>query len=283
MAALPALSRPPRLAGIDVARALASVLMVQGHVFDAWASEAAKASRWYAIERELLQSLALPAFLVLAGASLALRVEAGMRRGERASEVRRVIIRRALSIVAVGYALNAVSALLDGWSGPETWLRADVLHVIGLSLCALALGIRGEDAIRSRPLVITSAVLAIVPVLICPWVSRWSAGIEGPLGWVLGLFVDVPGITRMPFVPLVSWAAIGVLVARGMIARNREARSIAGAPDRMLVAMLATAIAIAVGGTLAQRALVEALGRPLDRAHVGVIANAVQLVARGVG
>lgn len=286
MAALPALARPPRIAGIDVARGLAAVLMVQGHAFDAWASDEAKASWAYAIERALLQSLALPAFLVLAGASLALRVEAGIARGEAASAVRGVIVRRALSIVAVGYGLNAVSALIDGWDGPETWLRADVLHVIGLSLCALALGIRGrtgDGTIAPRALGTAAAVLAIVPVVICPWLSRLSAGAPGPIGWALALFVDVPGITRMPLVPLVSWAAVGALVARAMIARNREARSIAGAPDRVLVAMMAIAGVVAVVGTLAQDAIVAAVGGPLARTHVAVIPNAVQLAARGIG
>ena len=67
-----------RVQGVDVARGLASMLMVQGHAFDAWASAEARGTTWYAIESAFLQTLALPAFLVLAGASLALRVEAAI-------------------------------------------------------------------------------------------------------------------------------------------------------------------------------------------------------------
>ncbi|WP_157069270.1 acyltransferase family protein [Sandaracinus amylolyticus] len=281
MAAVPEVTKPARVQGIDVARGIASMLMVQGHAFDAWTSPEARETTWYAIERVFLQTLALPAFLVLAGASLALRVEAAAVKGERAADVRRAVLSRALQIVVVGYALNAFSAIVDGSEGIVTWLRADVLHVIGLSLASLALAIRGE---RVRAEVVTRVAIgiAIVPIVICPWVTRWSRTVEGPIGWVLGLFADVPGITRMPWIPLASWAAIGFLVARAMIVRNRDVRSAAGAPTSFVIAMGVTASVVIVAGTWAQHALVDALGGPLDRAHVAVIANAVQLVARGI-
>lgn len=287
MASLPAVdSRPPRVIGIDIARGVASVLMVQGHAFDAWASASAKANPLYVIEFLFLQTLALPAFLVLSGASLAFRVEAAVSRGESAARVRRAVMRRALSIVGVGYGLNAVSALLDGWEGPETWFRADVLHVIGLSLAVLALAIRdkkGEDAIDVDGWARVCGLLAFAPIALCPWVSRLSHGVEGPLGYVLGLFVDVPGVTRMPLVPLVSWAAIGVVVGRMMIERNRSRASIAGAPKGWLVVTLLGSIAIAVMGTLLQDELAQRIGGIFDRRHVAVIPNAVQLAARGTG
>lgn len=274
--------KPARVQGVDVARGIASVLMVQGHAFDAWASDDARRTAWYAIESAFLQTLALPAFLVLAGASLALRVEAAEAKGEPAGAVRRAVVSRALKIVLVGYGLNAFSALIDGADGVETWLRADVLHVIGLSLLALGLAIRGEHRVRTELLERSALALAIVPIAICPWLSRAARGIEGPAGWALGLFIDVPSITRMPWVPLVSWAAIGFLVARGMIASNREARSPAGAPPAILSALLIGSLAVAGVGTWAQEAIVEAIGGTLDRTHVAVIANALQLAGRGV-
>lgn len=285
MAPVPALSaapKPARVQGVDVARGIASVLMVQGHAFDAWASPEARRSTWYAIESAFLQTLALPAFLVLAGASLALRVEAAIAKGEAPGAVRRAVVSRALQIVLVGYGLNAFSAMVDGSEGIETWLRADVLHVIGLSLLSLGLAVRGEARVRVELLERVALALAILPIALCPSLSRAARGIEGPAGWVLGLVLDVPSITRMPWVPLVSWAAIGFLVARGMIASNRRARSPSGAPAGVVAALLIGAAVIAALGTWAQGALVEALGGPLDRTHVAVIANAVQLAARGV-
>lgn len=287
MASLSAVdSRSPRVIGIDIARGVASVLMVQGHAFDAWASASAKANPLYAIELVFLQTLALPAFLVLSGASLALRVEAAVSRGESAARVRRAVMRRALSILGVGYVLNAVSALLDGWEGPETWFRADVLHVIGLSLAVLALAIRGKKSDGSIDVAgwaRTCWLLALAPIALCPWISRLSHEVEGPLGYVLGLFVDVPGVTRMPVVPLVSWAAIGVVVGQRMIERNRSTRFLAGAPPRTLFMMALVSMAVAVMGTLVQDELAQRIGGVFDRRHVAVIPNAMQLAARGTG
>lgn len=275
-------ARPPRVQGIDVARGIASILMIQGHAFDGWASEEAKRGSSFWIESALLQTLALPAFLVLAGASIALRIEAASQRGESARAVRHGIVRRGAQVVAVGYGLNAVSALLDGWEGPETWLRADVLHVIGLSLITIAaLGVRGERAIDVRWLDRVALAVAIVPIALCPILTPLTRDLEGPIGWIVGLFSEVRGVTRMPLVPLASWCAIGVLLSRAMIGWNREARALAGAPDRALVIVLTTSVAIALGGTLIQDAMVRELGGPLDRAHPAVIANAIQLAGRG--
>lgn len=277
------MTRAPRVQGIDVARGIASVLMIQGHAFDGWASEQAKRAPIFLVQSAFLQTLALPAFLLLAGASIALRIEAASQRGEDVRGVRLSIVRRGLQIVGVGYALNAASALLDGWEGPETWVRADVLHVIGLSLIAIAgLGVRTRArAIDGAWLDRAMIALAVVPVVLCPILTPLTRELQGPLGWIVGLVSEVRGVTRMPLVPLASWCAVGVLLSRAMIRWNREWRSIAGAPDRHLVLLLAAAIAIAIGFTALQDALVGALGGSLDRAHPAVIANAVELAARG--
>lgn len=284
MAALPEVRPgPQRIEGIDVARGLASILMIQGHAFDAWASEEAKRQPIYWIESALLQTLALPAFLVLAGASVALRIDAAMRRGQSAAGVRAGIARRGVQIVAVGYGLNAFSALLDGWQGPETWLRADVLHVIGLSLIVIAvLGVRGERAIDLVRLERVALALAIAPMLLCPLLTPISRELGGPLGWVIGLFSEVRGVTRMPLVPLIAWCAIGVVVGRAMLAWNADRSSIAGAPPRSLVLLLAWSLSLAFAASWAEQALLAAIGGPLDRAHPAVIPNAIQLAGRGV-
>ena len=279
------MTRGVRVEGVDVARGLASVLMIQGHAFDGWSRPEVKRAGLYALESQGLQSLALPAFLVLAGAGVALRVEAAVARAEPARDVRRGLLRRGATLVAAGYALSAVSALLDGWEGPETWLRADVLHVIGLSLVGLAaLGIRGRGAegVDAGWLTKVAVALAVVPVLVCPWVSARTHGLTGPVGWVVGPFADVADITRMPVVPLVAWVALGVLVVQAWIATNRDARDVAGAPPRVVRWTLGLAVACAGAFTWLEHGMVAALGGTLSRAHPGVVANAMQLGARGV-
>jgi uncharacterized membrane protein len=272
-----------RIQGIDVARGLASAIMIQGHAYDGWVDAEGKTTAAYAFTR-VLGTLPLPSFLLLSGAAIALRVEAGIAKGEDAADVRRALAKRGLELLVIGYVVNAISALMDGWEGPETFFRADVLPLIGLCITTLAmLGVRGLGGARAldrRALVGAAVALAVIPVAICPWVSAWSRTIEGPAGWALGLFADVPGVTRMPFVPLASWCGIGVLLA-GLVRANREVQSIAGASPRVLGVLLAGAIVIAVGFTELTRVWVEASGVTLDRTHPAVIANAIELAARG--
>lgn len=273
-----------RVDGVDVARGLASAIMIQGHAYDGWVDAEGKTTAAYAFTR-VLGTLPLPSFLLLSGAAIALRAEAAIAKGEEAAEVRRGLVRRGLEILVIGYAVNAVSALMDGWEGPETFFRADVLPLIGLCIATLAAtGLRageGGRGVSRRALVIAASVLAIVPVIVCPWVSAWSRTIEGAPSYLLGLFADVPGVTRMPFVPLASWAGVGVLLGLGLSHANREERSVAGAPTRVLVALLVVSILVAVGFTELTRVWVEASGRALDRTHPAVITNAIELVARG--
>lgn len=279
------MSRSSRIEGVDVARGVASLIMIQGHAYDGWVEPEHKASAAYLFTR-LLGSLPLPAFLVLAGAAVVLRVDAARRKGEQASAVRGAVLRRALGVLAMGYASSFAYALMDGHSGITTLLRADVLHVIGLSIAALVLlGVRGRAAPEPRVLLGAALGLAAVPTVLCPWLSPLGAGVEGPLRFGVGLFVDVPAVTRMPFVPLASWVGIGALAAIAMLrarARSCEAPSRAGAPTGFLVAMALGAAALALGASHATRLFVEAWGGSLSRAHPAVSLNVVDLAARGL-
>lgn len=271
-----------RVEGVDVARGLASAIMIQGHAYDGWVDVEGKASAAYAFTR-LLGSLPLPSFLILSGAAIALRAEAAIDKGEDARGVRAGLVRRGLEILLIGYLVNVVSALMDGWEGPQTFFRADVLPLIGLSITVIALvGVRGAPTVSRPTLVACASLLTVVPVIACPWVSAWSRTVEGPAGWLLGLVAEVPGVTRMPFIPLASWAGSGVLLGLLMARANRAAPSVAGAPTRLLAGMLVIAVLVAVGFTELTRLWVEASARPLDRTHPAVITNAIELAARGV-
>jgi len=219
-----------RIEGVDVARGLASLIMIQGHAYDGWVTAEGKATAAYAFTR-LLGSLPLPAFLVLAGAAVTLRVDAARRRGEDLPAVRRAVMKRGAMIVLYGYLANVAYALMDGWETVDTLLRADVLHVIGLSIVALAwLGIRDDR--RSMPR--GAAALFVIPTALCPWLSPLGEHVDGPLRFAVGLFVDAPGVTLMPFVPLVAWVALGSLGCAAMLAARRAGGN--DAPTRWLAA-----------------------------------------------
>lgn len=273
-----------RIEGIDVARGLASAIMVQGHAYDGWVADEHKTSAAYLFTR-VLGSLPLPSFLVLAGAALYLRVEAAIRKNERAGSVRLALVKRGLFVVLVGYVVNAVSALMDGWEGVETFTRADVLQLIGLSIVTLGgLGVRADAAgrIDGAHLRRVALALAILPVVLSPVLTPLAHGVTGPARHVLGLFLSVPDVSRMPFVPLAGWAGFGVLVAHGLSLSNREARSIAGAPDRVLLAVTAVALVVVLVFTRLTTWLAEVVPGTVDGSHVAVIPNAIELAARAV-
>jgi hypothetical protein len=274
-----------RVDGVDVARGLASAIMIQGHAYDGWVSPEGKATQAYLFTR-LLGTLPLPAFLILSGAAVALRCEAAIAKGEPASAVRAALLRRGLEVLAIGYLVNVAYALIDGWDGLVTLFRADVLPLIGLCIATIAAAGIGPASgatptIDRRRLAIAAGALAVLPIAICPWVTSWSRGVEGPARYALGLVAEVSEVTRMPFVPLAGWAGIGVLLGLLLVRANRIARSVSGAPRHVLLALLAVALGVAVGFTHLTRVWVEASGLPLDRTHPAVVANAIELAGRG--
>ena len=272
-----------RIEGVDVARGVASLIMIQGHAYDGWVAPEHKESAAYLFTR-LLGTLPLPAFLVLAGAAIVLRVDAARARGEDASKVRRSVFLRGLGVLGWAYAVSFAYAAMDGFDGLDTLLRADVLHVIGLSIVAFALfGIGGATVPSPRRMALAALALLIIPTLLCPWLSPLGAEVHGPLRFAVALFVDVPGVTLMPFVPLVSWLAAGALVAMAMLrARASAPSSLAGAPDRFFLIGGGAALLVAIVASHATPLFVEALGGTLTRAHPAVWLNVIDLAARGV-
>jgi hypothetical protein len=264
--------------------------MIQGHAYDAWVSPESKLTVSYAFTR-VLGSLPLPAFLVLAGAAVAWRTGAAAARGESARRVRKRVIFRGFQIVAWGYATSAIYALMDGYDGIDTFLRADVLHVIGLSIAFLAwLGIRPErgeapDAPPDAAWLSRSALgVGLAVTAVCPWLSRVGPEVPGTLRYLVGLVVDVPGVTLMPFVPLAAWFCVGALGAGFMLrARARTGdTSKAGAPPGTLWAMTAAGLAAWVIGSSGTDAVVALLGGELSRRHPAVWLNVVDLAGRGL-
>lgn len=275
--------RPSRVLGIDVARGLASAIMIQGHAYDGWVRADEKTTASYLFTR-VLGTLPLPSFLLLAGAAIALRLEAADVKRETPAVVRAALVRRGLFVFGMGYLVNAVSALMDGYEGLETFFRVDVLQTIGLSIVLIAaLGV-GERAGRIdwRRLWIAAGALAVVPIAICPPVSAALWSTPAPASYGLGLIAYVAPVTRMPLVPLASWAGMGLLLSLGLIEANRSLRSMAGAPDRVLVGLLVAGLGLAWLGTRAEGWITAWSGVPLDQRSWAVVPNAIELAARGV-
>jgi acyltransferase len=168
----------PRLAALDVARALGVLAMVMGHTLDAVLSPAARQTPamiqyWHA------RGLTAPLFLLVSGWAVTLAIA---RSGAQGWDVPRGRARRVALLLAVGYALRwpgwAVDKLAAG--DREVWghlLAFDVLQCIAVVLLA------------------TSLVLAL------PWRAPAKAAVLSALGMgaaVLGAGAAMPGSGAAP-------------------------------------------------------------------------------------
>ncbi len=263
--------RRDRLAGIDVARGIAVLLMIQTHAYDGWVRDSDRTNLGFKLTR-VLGTLPLPMFLLLAGIGFALRAQSDAARGMTVPHTRRSTVQSALRIVLTGYALATAYGIVDGGRSLDTFLRADILHAIGLSLAivaALGLG-------SARRLSGVAVGLTFLPVLLCPWLTRMGHEITGPFRYAAGPFIEVPGVTSMPVVPLLSFCALGVLVGGWLQAPNAKATS-----ARKLMQLGALGVLLTVAGVVSSSWAREA-GISLSRAHPSVALNVVDLDGRAL-
>jgi uncharacterized membrane protein len=257
-----------------VARGLAVLLMFQTHAYDAYVVPAARATMGFRVTRELGAAPA-PSFLLLAGVGLAFGELAMARAGADVATIRARFVRRGLEVAATGYVVSAIYALIDRSAAPETLLRADILHAIGLGLAvvaALLVGRAGRRGVLAALGLVVASLL--VPIGLGDAVARALPAQAGWAGaWVrtpLALLVDVPGYTRFPLLPLVGFVALGVLVGRVLAEHGAALRT------GRLLALLTLCLGGAALASLGTRALVEALAMgALSRAHPAVVLNVV--------
>lgn len=269
-----------RVAGIDVARALAALVMLQGHATDGWVSAQHEDAVFRA--SRFLGTFPLPAFLLLAGTSVAWRVAIGEERGESPRKIGRALWRRGLGLVATGYLVSLVFALMDGTGSDDflpTLLRADVLHVIGASI-AIAGVLIPQRAGFASSFVRRSVVLGLAVTVLCPLLPAFEVPL--PAAAVVGVFVDAAPVTRMPLVPLFAWFAAGALCTHFMRggALSPFAR-VAGTTPKRLAILGLLALSAAVTGWLGMNTLHGAFGGTLSRQHIAIVGNVLDLAGRG--
>ncbi len=263
---------PGRDLGIDVARGLAVLLMFQTHAYDAYVAAPHRASWGFRVTRELGAAPA-PSFLLLAGVGIALGELAMARAGASVAAIRARFVRRGLEVAATGYVVSLAYALIDRSFAPETLLRADILHAIGLSIALVAPLLVGRPG---RPGVYAAlGVVALTLALPLALRDTLQRALPAGAGWAgaalrapLALLVDVPGYSRFPLFPLVGFTTLGVLVGRALASLPSPTR--AGPALAVLVLCIVGAGLLSV----ATRAAVSALPLgPLTRAHPAVILN----------
>lgn len=266
-------SHRDRMPGIDLARGLAVVLMLQTHAYDGWVSAQGKASLGYALSR-LFANIPAPLFLLLSGIGLSFGAHAASERGQTDAQIRRQLMVRGLQIVGYGYLVSAIYALLE-LPLPVAdllplLLRADILHCIGWSLvlCSACLVRRSHLTARVAAMVVAALLLSLAA-------GRYGPQpISGPLAALLAPIYDIPRYTRFPLLPLLGFAAVGVWLGDRLRQQRLQWRA-------LLAGLVGGVIAAACFG-VATRTTLQLLGGSLRRSHPAVVWNFCDGCARAI-
>ncbi len=212
-----------RALALDALRLFAIFQMVQGHTIDAVLADVHRSGALHGLWQSA-RGLTSVAFLFLAGVGFAFatRTERGCSAESRARRAR-----RALMLIALGYALRAPVALVLAPLGDparaEAWTRfavVDVLQCIGVTLLLLdALRVLMPDALRRGLLLggLGATLLALGPLA-----TRVDpSGVFRPLL----AFTTSNGGSLFPLVPWAAHALLGA--ALGPLYFARDARRLA--------------------------------------------------------
>ncbi|MFI5302882.1 MAG: DUF1624 domain-containing protein, partial [Polyangiales bacterium] len=230
----------------DVLRGLVILLMTIDHSSDAFNAGRVftdSAFRYHHEPLPLAQFLTrwithvcAPSFVFLAGASLALSVEARMKRGASPGSIDRHIVARGLFLAALDPVWMTL-AFLGGWSR----FLCQVMYAIGMSLVAMALLRR----LPSWALVAFSVVaIGTVDFLVGHAVEHTSMSPSSP-PWLVSALVTGGLQGRVIFAyPVLPWLSIMML---GWAFGRRLARDPSWRPERLLAIVGVVALAIFAG------------------------------------
>ncbi|HEU4385940.1 MAG TPA: acyltransferase family protein [Anaeromyxobacteraceae bacterium] len=207
----------PRIAALDLARALAVVLMVVGHTLDAVLSPAARTDPPVALYWSA-RGVTAPLFLIVSGWALAAATQG---RAVRGFGVLRGRLPRVLLLLALGYALRwpGWGIALLGQGDPSAWahlLAFDALHAIAASLLAtsLLLGLPAGVGWKAGAL----AALALLAVALGASPPFPATALPRSIP-ALAVAQAVGGTSPFPLFPWSGYffagAAIGLLGAQG--------------------------------------------------------------------
>lgn len=270
----PSISGAGRTIGIDVARGLAVLLMMQTHAYDGWVRPTEKAGWAYAASRAIA-NIPAPLFLLLAGLGLSLGLQSARASNPQPRPPLPTRVGRSLRVVAYGYAVSLLYALIEGQADLRVLLRADILHCIGLSLTACSL-LRPATERPAR--VHTAAMATAVAMAIAASLFAHRClphRLPHPiLSALAALLYDVPGYTRFPLLPLFAFCAVGMWLGDVVLPR------LATAPTGSLLRWAALCAALATACGWATRATVAAIGGALHRGHPAIVWNVADGVAR---
>lgn len=222
--------KPARWIALDAFRAVAVLLMIQGHTFTALLRPGelhGTSSAWHG----LIHGLTAPMFLLGGGLAYGIvTVNSTRAIGFR-------LVRRALMLLAIGFTLQLPKAPLHQIVADRALLTATMrvgpLQLIGvcLLLCEALRVTLKRPGLRAA----CAGACAFAISFTAPWVWQWRASEHGPLP--LGAWLDGYSSSLFPFFPWAAFFFLGVALA-GIVARLNAA---------LLIALSTSAAAIAYG------------------------------------
>jgi uncharacterized membrane protein len=245
---------PGRVMLLDLLRLAATFQMVQGHAIDAVLAPEFRAGAVHGAWL-WLRSLTSVAFLFVAGLSfhLATLRDLPRHRRDRAAVARR--FRRAVTLIALGYALHLPIASLIAADAPTALATAaivDVLQCIGVTLLlleGLALILPSRQSVEIACCALGAIVLVIAPLLS-------SLDPRGPL-LPLANYLTPRGGSLFPLFPWAAHMLLGVGLCQLLLGRA-DAR---GRGARLLMAALVLVCAALAAGGVGARLCADHLSR----------------------
>lgn len=202
-----------RLIALDVARFVAMLLMMQGHVLDALVSQSYidvsvfPWSKWHA-----LRGVTAPLFLMVSGV---VHVFAAKRGDD--GHVRQDILQRrmrwALTIIGVGYLMHFPAnriwdvPFIDAAAWPQ-FLSVNILHLTGAAMLMLVALLRRTGSVRS--LGRGASVIAGVVLLCTPWSSHVANAWWMPMP--IAPYIGFTQWSMFPLAPFAAYLFIGVAI-----------------------------------------------------------------------
>lgn len=201
---------PSRLAWLDVARAGAVILMIQGHTLDVLLAPQYRQGFTFDVWL-FLRGLTAPAFFLLCGFSFSISTA---RRWASHQHLSKPVLRRFRKfslLVLLGYAMHLPSRSLSGFrllDGPgwESSFQVDVLQCVGITLALLQLLVlaTGEPKrVAAIAIGLSVCIVSLTPII---WGIDWRQQI--PL--VAGAYLTS---TTGSLFPLFPWSAYILLGA----------------------------------------------------------------------
>lgn len=207
---------------LDWLRGVGVLIMIEGHVIDAWTAAADRtrtAYHWISFVGGLAGT---PIFLFLAGVALALGAGARMRRGRSAREVAALARRRGWQVFGLAFLFRLQSWAISGGS-PWTLLKVDILNVMGVAMVMAALVWGAGRGRWSRGVLLTAA--AVTAAMVTPLVraAGWVALLPDPVEAYLRPAPNMTTFTLLPWAGFVfAGAAVGVWLDAARTARGER-------------------------------------------------------------